>query len=100
MNIIKQLKRCRPAESDATWTLTDWNGMLRLQLQKRLPEEPQKGQQDASSEEVEDNTVALEKQLAWAEHRIKELEELIDTVVRAVGTRSLHCQSPFRPPLR
>ena len=55
--------------------------MLGLQLQDRLPEEPHKGQQDASSV-GEDSTVALEKQLAWAEHRIRELEELIDTVVR------------------
>ena len=39
----------------------------------------EKEQQQES--EVEDD-IAMQKQLAWAEHRIKELEELIASVVR------------------
>lgn len=38
--------------------------------------------QEQKGSEAEEDTIHLQKQLAGAEHRIKQLEELITTVVR------------------
>jgi hypothetical protein len=49
------------------------------QMQEELLTEDE-GEEDSEPEE----DIALEKQLAWASHRIKELENLIENAVRVL----------------
>ncbi len=57
---------------------------MQLQEQRGLSAKEEEEEEESDEETEREENIVLEKQLAWAEHRIKDLESLIATAVRAM----------------